>query len=161
MKTALNADPSRLDAAEKNVVDQVRTHGWFATYVATDEVGPDFSYTTGFWLKFQVPELIVFSLPQEVAHQICWNFYNALEAGERFSKGAPIEGVINNYTVYLIDVLKEHYPEFLGWNRWFYGGDTFEVQQLIWPNAAHSFPWSPEADADLKSSQPSLSERRW
>jgi hypothetical protein len=87
MRTALDADPAQLDKHEQHFVEQIRKHGWVGTHVASDDEGPGFSYTTGFWLKFKFPELILFSLGGKVAHDTFWHMYRELDAGRHFPTG--------------------------------------------------------------------------
>jgi len=67
MYTALDADPEKLDDGERTFAARIRQHGWATTSIGADDEGPGFAYTTGFWLKFGHPELIVFSLPGQTA----------------------------------------------------------------------------------------------
>ena len=48
MRTALNADPERLDRHERKFVENIRDHGWVHTSVFEDKEGPGFGFTTGF-----------------------------------------------------------------------------------------------------------------
>jgi hypothetical protein len=48
MLTALDADPNLLDEGEKNVVAQIRKHGWFSHNVMAEPGHKGFCYTTGF-----------------------------------------------------------------------------------------------------------------
>jgi hypothetical protein len=89
MFTALDADPERLDQHEQNFVQQIREHGWFGTHVMPDDKGPGFSYTTGFWLKFSFPEMILFSMSKETTQDTFWHIYRELEAGRRLPVGEP------------------------------------------------------------------------
>src|SRR5229473_5095649 len=75
MRTALDAHPAQLDRHERNFVEKIREHGWFGTHVFADKNGPGFGYTTGFWLRFGFPELILFSLSRQVAHDTFWHMY--------------------------------------------------------------------------------------
>jgi len=86
MFTTLDVDPSRLDEHERKFVSNIREHGWFGTAVFGDEEG-GFSYTTGFWLKFNFPEIMTFALKRETAHDTFWHICRTLEQGERFAIG--------------------------------------------------------------------------
>ncbi len=156
LKTALDADDALLDADERSFVDSVRTNGWFATHFLEDSDGPGFSYTTGFWHKFAFPELILFALPKEVAHGIFWNFYNDLEAQKRFVVNEPISEVLSGYDVIIREVRPGHFAEYLGWNRWFYGGDNFKACQVFFPDKSGRFPWSEDASPEFSQLQPNL-----
>src|SRR5688572_4611723 len=89
MLTALDADPGRLDQHEQKFVQQIREHGWFGTHVGADDEVPGFCYTTGFWLKFRYPEVILFSMSRETAQDTFWHIYRELEAGRRLPVGEP------------------------------------------------------------------------
>ena len=161
MITALDAPPAMLDKHEQNFVVKIREHGWLGTHIAPDEQGPGFSYTTGFWLKFEVPELIVFSLRRDIAHDTFWHVYRELEAGKRFPVGEPSDNIFSNVSGLLLPVSRRHYRHHLGWSRWFYGNDDFQCLQLLWPDRDLSFPWSPGASDELRRDQPDLTEGNW
>ncbi|MGH1416551.1 MAG: DUF4262 domain-containing protein [Pelagimonas sp.] len=156
MKTALDVDDALLDADERSFVENVRTHGWFGTHVFEDANGLGFSYTTGFWHKFAFPELILFALPKEVSHEIFWNFFRDLEAEKRFVPNEPISEVLNGYDVIIREVESDHFPEYLGWNRWFYGGDNFNACQVFFPDKFGRFPWSEDTSPEFSQLQPNL-----
>ena len=161
MFTALDAAPEQLDKHEQNFVANIRQHGWFGTHVATDGEGPGFSYTTGFWLKFGSPELIVFSLQREIAHDAFWHVYYELEAGRRFPVGEPTENIFKNAAAVLLPVSPDRYRSHLGWSRWFYGNDDFECLQLVFPDQGGEFPWTPGSTADFRAAQPDLTAGNW
>jgi hypothetical protein len=161
LKTALDIDLSELDAQETNFVENIKTHGWSATHVLADDEGPEFSYTTGFWYKFQFPELILFSLPNEVAHQIFWNLFNLLAEGGILLPNAPNSEALEGHDVFLRSVEPRWVSEFLTWTKWFYGQETFEVQQLVWPDKLGNFPWDNGAETAFKIMQPNLTNQVW
>jgi hypothetical protein len=140
MPTALDADPSRLDRHEQNFVENVRRHGWIGTHVAPDNERLGFSYTTGFWLKFKFPELILFSFKGKTAHDTFWYIYRELEAGRSFTLGQPTGEIFQSGPAALLPVAPEQYASHLGWNRWFYGNDDFQCLQLVWPDVSGDFP---------------------
>jgi Domain of unknown function (DUF4262) len=161
MRTALDADPAQLDRHEQNFVENVRKHGWFGTYVGADGDGPGFGYTTGIWLKFGFPELVVFSLSRQVAHNTFWYMYRGLEAGKHFAIGEPEDDIFKNVAAVLLPVSPQEYPAHLGWSRWFYGGDQFQCLQLVFPDPSGSFPWSDRASDSFRAGQPDLTAGNW
>ena len=76
--TALDAPADVLDADEQRFVSQIREHGWFRTEIFAEGDQPGFSFTCGFWVGHGFPEVIVFSLPREVTHDVLWNLYLSL-----------------------------------------------------------------------------------
>lgn len=161
MRTALDADPERLDGHEQKFVANVREHGWFGTHVFGDDQGPEFTFTTGFWLTLGCPELIAFSLKRDTAHDIFWTFYRAMQDGTRYNIGSRVSDILTNLDIVLIPVDKGHYRKHLGWSRWFYAGDEFPCWQLVWPDRANRFPWDHAADPSFRDSQPDLSSGNW
>lgn len=96
MFTALDAPTERLDKHEQNFVEKIRNHGWFGTHVMPDSEGPGFIYTTGFWLKFGFPEVILFSMRQQTAQDTFWTIYQELDAGRRPPIGEPTDAIFQN-----------------------------------------------------------------
>jgi hypothetical protein len=161
MKTALDTPASQLDEQERNFVENIREHGWYRMSVFADDQGPAFSYTTGFYLKFGFPELIVFSFRSELAHEVLWDVYRDLEAGRRYPVGSRVSDLFGNSNAYLLPVSQKHYATHLGWSRWFYRGDDFPCLQLLWPDRLGLFPWQTGASEDFKFSQPDLTSDGW
>jgi hypothetical protein len=145
MFTALDAPPERLDKHEQNFVGNIRAHGWFGTHVMPDSEGPGFTYTTGFWLKFRFPEVILFSTPRQTAHDTLWTVYRELEAGRRPPIGEPTEAIFRNVAAVFLPVSLQQCPNYLGWSRWFYGNDKFECVELVYPDRDGHFPWTADA----------------
>jgi hypothetical protein len=161
MFTALDADPARLDKHEQDFVTSIREHGWFATHVAPDGEGPGFGYTTGFWLKFNFPELIVFSLRRDIAHDTFWHIYRELETGKRFPIDEKTDDIFENVAAALLPVSPQQYRSHLGWSRWFYGNDDFQCLQLIYPDRGGHFPWSSRSSDEFRKAQPDLTASSW
>ena len=161
MNTALSAPDSALDDGEKNFVASIREHGWFRTSVFADEGHTGFSYTTGFWVTLGKPELIVFGLKSEIAHAVLWDVFRDVKSGKDLPIRSRTGDVLGNHDACLFPVGRAHYPEYLGWSRWFYGGDDFPCIQLVWPDRSGVFPWEPGFDANLADVQPDIAEGGW
>jgi hypothetical protein len=161
MFTALDAPLDRLDKHEQNFVEKVRNHGWFGTHVMPDDEGPGFAYTTGFWLKFRFPEVIVFSMRQQTAQDTFWTIYRELDAGRRPPVGEPTDALFQNAAAVLLPVSLQHYRSHLGWSRWFYGNDEFECLQVVYPDRDGHFPWAADASVEACAAQPDLTEGNW
>ncbi len=161
MITALDADPSNFDEGERKFVANIREYGWSGTSVSAEDGHLGFSYTTGFWKMLAFPELIIFSLRPEAAHEMLWNIFRAREAGRELSQSAPISGILESMNVVLLPVDKRYYREFLGWSRWFYGSDEFPCVQLVWPDQNKLFPWQSGCDASAIRDQQDLTKSGW
>ena len=161
MWTALDASPTALDEHERSFVARVREHGWFRTGVFADATGPGFSYTTGLWLSANRPELIIFGMKTETAHDVFWGLFRDAKDGGQLAVGRRTDAVFANVPAYAFSVAKKHYSSFLGWSRWFYAGDDFPCLQIVWPDRAGVFPWESGFDASLQPDQPDLTEQGW
>lgn len=157
----MDAPSDALDEDEQSFVALVREHGWFRTGVLGDEGGPGFSFTTGLWVNARHPELIIFSMKDNIAYSVFWDLFRDAKAGQPLPIGQRTDAVFANLPAYVFLVAKKHYRDFLGWSRWFYGGDDFPCLQIVWPDRAGRFPWEPDFDTEFGDDQPDLTERGW
>jgi hypothetical protein len=160
MPTALDAPDHMLDRQERNFVDQVRQHGWFDTNVFGEDESPGFSYTTGFWLRAKAPEIIVFSLRPEIAHDSLWHLYRAITAGTSFPIGLRRSGVFEN-----VDAVSYQLPEnSIAITLAGAAGSmaaTTGLVQMVYPDANGLFPWDSGCDERVARSQPNLTGEAW
>jgi hypothetical protein len=161
MPTALDAPAGVLDRSEQAFVDAIRQHGWFRTDVSADEEGPGFSFSTGIWISTKRPELLLFSTRSDIAHDVLWDLYRHAQQGKSLPIGRRTDRVFANLPAFLFPIAKRHYPEYLGWSRWFYGGDNFPCLQIVWPDPAGLSPWERGFDAEFVRYPIDLTELGW
>jgi hypothetical protein len=162
MKTALSLPEVDLDDEERRFLASIKEHGWFDTCVFDPESSlPDFSFSTGFWSGYQAPELIIFGLEKNLAHDILWDAYLEAKNGWSHSVGVRSSGLFGDMDAYLFRVAKRHYAEYLGWSSWFYRGEEFPCLHLIWPDRSGLFPWEAGFADEFESIQPDLTENGW
>lgn len=161
MRTALDAPAEALDDSERAFVAKVREHGWFDTAVFGDAEGPEFSFTTGLWVNTGQPELIMFGMKRDIAHDVFWDLFRGAKTGVPLPIGEPTDQAFENLLAYAFPVSKRFYPDYLGWSRWFYGGDEFPCLQIVWPDRSGVFPWEPGFDTALEADQTDLTEYGW
>jgi Domain of unknown function (DUF4262) len=161
MLTTLDAPYDKLDEHERNFVDRIREHGWFGTHVYGDSENPSFTYTTGFHLMLNQPELIMFSTKKEITHQVFWDVYNDLKGGATLTIGKPTKEIFANLHAVVFRMAVEHYREYLGWSRWFYAGQPFPCVQIVWPDKRDVFPWEDGFDQSFVDDQIDLTKNGW
>jgi hypothetical protein len=162
MITALDAPSHLLDPQEQVFVEHIRKSGWTGTNVFADEEGPGFSYTTGFWLNTDQPEIIIFGLKSELAHDVCWDMFRDAQANNALPTGKPTKNVFGNLPAYVFHVSTDRYQDYLGWSMWFYGGNNpFPCLQIVWPDKAGIFPWEMGFEPSFKGLQTDLTENGW
>lgn len=160
MRSALDVPGDGFSDYEKNLVSKIREYGWFCTNVLAEEDYVGFSYSTGFWVSLNHPELIVFSIGDS-AQDVLWEMFDAVKVGEQFPVGRRISGIFKGFDAFLAPVSKDRYAEYILSSRWFYGNEDFPCLQLIWPDTTGLFPWEPGADPKFADSQPDLSPEGW
>jgi hypothetical protein len=162
MRTALDRPDSQLEASERKFLAGIREHGWFDTWVFDREDQlPDFSYSTGFFSSLDFPEIIVFSLSNEVSHSILWDIFRDVQGGIVPLIGVRTSNLLGNGDAALLPVSKFQYQKYMGWSRWFYGGDDFPCLQLVWPDREGRLPWENNFDVELKDRQLDLTDSGW
>jgi Domain of unknown function (DUF4262) len=161
MITAIDAPSIALDADEKSFVAKIREHGWFNTSVSADDEGPGFSYTSGLWVSTGQPEVIMFGMKSEIAHDVFWDLFRDAQAGRSLKHGVQMDHVFANIPADAFPVAKRFYREYLGWNRWLYAGNEFPCLQIVWPDRDGVFPWRQGFDSTFANDQPDLSEDGW
>ena len=161
MQTALDAPFESLDPPGHAIVAKVREDGFFRAEVFGDTIGPGFSYSTGFWVSTGQPEILMFSMKEELAHDVFWNMFRLAKANTPLSLGKPTDQVFANRTAYAFPIAKRFYADYLSWTRWFYGGDDFPCLQIVWPDREGVFPWEAKFDPELAGNQPDLTEYGW
>ena len=146
-----------LDKFEKNMVEKISKHGWFAVSVAP-AVGSDdpeewFTYTVGLPHTLGWPKLICFGLDSDTVYAL---LSDAIDKCKRKNQ-TPVEGMI------LTDVIEgwptkliggDRIPDgYFGSARWFarYVGtkDPPERLQLLWPDKEGVFPDEPGCAKDV------------
>ena len=161
MLTALDVPEASLNDAEKNIVAKIREHGWFCTSVIAEEGYLGFSYTTGFWKSLGAPEIVVFSLPSETAHDLLWNAYRYIKDMSFLPIGSRTSVLAERFDLTFLPVRREEYQNYILSSRWFYGSEDFPCIQMIWPDTANLFPWQSGFDSRFAADQPDLSIDGW
>ncbi len=164
MKTRLEqyeASPEKFDEGEQNFLEQIREHGFFTTAVAGDLQGPGFCFTTGLYKTLGHSELITFGLEPNTAHAIFSELYGRIKSGEEFLALAKTPEIFEGLEAFLLPVKQELYEEYLGYSRWFYHGNDFPCQQLVWPDMYGVFPWEDGFDEEMDGAQVDVSDGGW
>jgi len=161
-QTALNRPTAGMSDYERDVVAKVRKYGWFQLRVVGDEKSPlSFSYTTGFWRTLGAPEILLFSLPEQTAHNVLWDVFRYLKSGQRPQAGVPVSGIFGNANAVFLPVARRNYQTYMRTTRWFYGHEDFPCFQLFWPDRQGRFPWEAEFEVEFRKDQPDLTARGW
>jgi hypothetical protein len=149
-----------MDPGEKQALEDIEAYGCHVIHVLEDEEGPPFAYSVGVQKTSGAPEVIVIGLKQPIAHFVVNEYNSRVRNGEQFVAGHRYDGFLEGFRVQFEVVGREHFAEYMGWDRWLYDGDDFEVLQLIYPTTAGVWPWEPQASDWFRQRQPILNEDR-
>ena len=97
------------EEADKQQVDwtreKMKKHGWIVHFVPDDEQSPTGTniHTHGLQENFGHPDFqLIVPLPQKMAHNILINLADRVKAGEVFTDGQVVTGVIRGFEVKMV-----------------------------------------------------------
>jgi Domain of unknown function (DUF4262) len=146
------------DPGEQKVLDDVSKFGWHCMNVFGDDEHEPFSYTVGLFQTYGHPELLIYGLPSNIAHSVLNIAAEAAASGKAINLSESTDELLNGYSCVFVPVPLTEYAEHLGFARWYYDGDNFPVQQVVWPSKTGLFPWHPEATIAFRTKQPVLGQ---
>lgn len=127
------------------VLDDVQRVGWHMTGVfptKDDPPGtPSWAYTTGLAQSKGHPDLIVFSLPFDIAHGVLASAVDVIDEGRAMWPGEDIGEVLVGYPVRTVEVPREGAEEHMGITSWFSDRKPFNALQIVCPDKDRRFPW--------------------
>ncbi len=146
------------DAHEQKLLDDIAQYGWHCVGILSEDEDGPYSFSVGLFQTFGHPELVIFGLTSEVAHQILSIAVTAIRSGQPLDLTQPTDALLEGYACRFVDVPKSEYYEHLGFARWYYRGDSFPACQVVYPSRGGHFPWDPEAPQTFKKFQPVLGQ---
>jgi len=146
-----------LKLADAKFLANIDEYGWVVTTVfpRSDE-GDYFAYSTGLFLRFKQPEVVMVGLSLETMQRIINTIGNQMKQGVNFIPGQDYADLLDGYSCQFKVVDKSHYPERFGWSSWFYEGDEYPTLQCFWPDKNGNYPWQPECSSGAANLQPFL-----
>lgn len=148
------------DASERKVLEDIAEYGWHCVHIFAEGDLPPYAFTVGVFETYKHPELIIFGLPREVAHQVLDLAVRALRSGAITDLSLPSDELLNGYPCVFVQVPESEYFEHVGYDRWYYEGNAFPLYQIVWPSRERKFPWHPDASEEFRRVQPVLGIHR-
>ncbi len=144
------------DDLETTIRDNIAEFGWHVMLVSGDADGPGFGYSIGLFEAFARPEILIVGLKAELMHAMINAIGEDLKAGAVFEAERRYAGIVDGFDCAMRAVAPAHYPDYLGYARWYYGGDDFPVLHCVWPDKAGCFPWEDGFNPAFRDIQPDL-----
>ncbi len=131
---------------------RIEEHGWLVVTVPAEDEEPwDFHYTAGLTAK-DLPELVVYGLPAEVAGAVLNDLASALVGGATIVDGQPLVELLEGpFHPQLRTAVRRRAPLGVAEEQY---GDQVRVRQLVLPDRENRMPWDPDFDESF--SQPVL-----
>jgi hypothetical protein len=161
-----------LDDFQGNVVKNVEEHGCFIHAVPPLEEGfPTYAYSIGFTKTAErtktaeLPEVLLFGLPDEVYGPAINYLLQIGVGGCSFSEGERVSGVFGDYDA-IVRVVDESWltEDLFGSMLWYHssqmGGAKPKVAMLVWPDTELLYPWDDGCADWVRASQPAIYEPR-
>ncbi|MEO9887828.1 MAG: DUF4262 domain-containing protein [Balneola sp.] len=142
--------------AEEFILKKVKEIGWSIQVFDKTEEEPGFAYTIGLVDTFDHPEIICFGLAEDDLKNILNIAGENIKSGKKYKKEVMYEEFLEGFVSTFIDVDQNIISDYLGYGIWYYGSDSFELIQLVWPDMNCKFPWQKEFDENIKFLQPIL-----
>jgi uncharacterized protein DUF4262 len=130
----------------KRVRDSVARNGFHITSVGAGEE-PEFTYSTGIYKSYAIPEIIISALPPNLSAELISQYV------DRFRATGPIIGkritaAKERFDYYLVPVPLVRIQDYVLASIKYYGSAPFEFLQLIYPDTELLFPGEEGYDYD-------------
>ena len=142
------------DEGEQRVIDDVATYRWHCVSIHPEGDHVGYAFTVGLFQSFGHPELIIFGLSAQIAHQILAIAADAAKAGAPLDLAQPTDALLNDYICCFVEVPRTEYYENVGYCRWYYQGNNFPLYQIVWPSRSGLYPWHEQAPPEFRAAQP-------
>jgi hypothetical protein len=169
--TVLDDPRDGFSEAEREVINDVEEFGfhWISVGLSEQDVldspewrdVPGWSYTIGLYATCAHPELVVFTLDDEIVGALFWDLARQIAAGRTFEAGEVYEDVLPSFDgqTCSFELVSSGWARGLfGWAEWFYKGERFPVLQYLWPDRHGNFVTDDDVLATVRESQPLLIE---
>lgn len=148
---------------ETDMLAKIDEHGWFGMSVfdPDGELEP-FTYSIGFTETLNSPEVIVFGLPRALMHDMIWQIFRKIEAGETLEHGKRWFDIIEGYQCVTMEATDPSlFSEYTISAKWFWNdcgnNGNPKVFQIVWPGVKERlFPWDAGCSQDVIDAQPAL-----
>jgi hypothetical protein len=154
----------RIDPRDQLTLKNITEHGWSGIIIEADDEGPGFEYTVGLMATDHHPEVIVFGLPRDRAHELLWSIVHGIREGKRFDREGRYTHILDNVSCICRPVHASQQAWYLGQAMWHCSHvgkpGTLKAVQCVWPDRNGLFPHEDGCHPKVGSLQPDLSEVR-
>jgi hypothetical protein len=150
---------SGLPTGDAKFLEIIDKFGWHVMSVAprVEEEGESFSYSTGLYLRFKHPEILLCGLNSSVSTRIINAIGEEIRRGKSFGIDQDYSGIFaNGVKCRFRRVVSDRCNEYVCWAQWFYEHEEFPVLQCFWPDKKGRYPWETGCQPEIVQAQPLL-----
>ena len=141
---------------EQQILADVDADGLHIEKVIPEKKAPPWAYSIGIHKTMQQPDIIVFGLRPATMEQLIENVVERMRDGVTYTDSVEDDELLQGYTCAFKSVREIWYDVTVRHARWFYGGSSFPLLQLYWPDRNGKFPWDPKCQPEVRALQPRL-----
>jgi len=121
------------------VAENIKKFGYHATFVFSDNL-PSFCYSTGIFKSFQIPELFISSLPENLSLDLTSKYVDRFKETTTIPLNKKIEDLSDRFAVFLVAASIDKLKDYVLSSVKFYKSDKYKYLQLIYPDINGYFP---------------------
>jgi hypothetical protein len=157
-------DPTKRDGLSRGdakFLEIVEKCGWHVMSVAPRTGSTDkeewFSYSTGLYLRFAQPEIVVFGLDSDTGIGIVNEIGEQMRNGRTFELGVDYDDIFaDGVSCQFKPVHRSQYAQYVCFSMWFYETTDFPLWQCFWPDREGTYPWLASCNDEVVQLQPLL-----
>jgi hypothetical protein len=143
-------------AIEQQILADVDADGLHIEKVIPEKKAPGWAYSIGIHKTMKQPDIIIFGLRPATMEQLIENTAERMRGGVVYADGTEDDELLQGYTCMFKSVREIWYDVTVRHARWFYGGSSFPLLQLYWPDRNGKYPWDPKCQPEVRALQPRL-----
>lgn len=140
LSKSTNMNVKEKEEYHKKVDECIRDFGYYSTYVF-GKTKPSFCYSTGIFKSFNIPEVFISSLPQNLSFEIIRNYVKLFKGTKDIPLNTKIDNLVDRFPVILIDAPLPRLNDYVLTSFRFYKNENFKYLQIIFPDTIGNFPF--------------------
>ena len=123
----------------KTVYDNIEKHGFHITSVLEEKDFTPFSYSTGIYKNFKIPELIISGLGPNFSTELV-NTYVEKYKFKEVPINEMIDSLTDRFSVFFVEVENQNIKDYALSSVKYYENEDYKYLQLIFPDLNLKFP---------------------
>jgi hypothetical protein len=123
----------------KHALESIATQGFYLIHHFGRDGDHSYTYSVGMNLQ-ELPEVIVFGLPQVVASYLLFDICEEMKRGYTYTLNGPNYGIVHNQAVYFKPVVTDAVSRYMKYAKDI-SPERCHAVQVFWPDPKGNYPW--------------------